>query len=255
MNELSRNFGALADGEQQTLYFTLSPEAELAVLSRMLYREGYNDHNWGHISYLQDDGTILLNPWEVPWDEMRASDVLRIDQDGNQLSGRWTVTPAIALHLAAHRLRQDAKVAIHHHSRWGTVWGALGELPDVYHQNGAQLGRDIALYNEYESDVTHAEAAEQNVLAMGDRKAAILANHGVFVVAGSIKEAHVMCVSLEERARVAWHVKALGPDKGLPMKDKPIDSLVASIRAGRSGNRFYHAMIRREILADAAVLT
>jgi ribulose-5-phosphate 4-epimerase/fuculose-1-phosphate aldolase len=242
------------DGDQKTLYFTPSPEAEVALLARMLYREGYNDHNWGHITYAQPDGTILLNPWEVPWDELRASDILRIDADGSLLSGRWTVTPAIALHLAAHRMRPDAKVAVHHHSEWGTVWGALGAIPGIYHQNAAQVG-DLVLYNEYEGDVTFNEIAALNVRAMGTSNAAILANHGVFVLGDSIARAHQRCVALETRCRMAWRVKALGEENGLPMKDAAVDGLVASALAGRSGNRMYHAMIRREILADASVLT
>ncbi len=243
------------EGEQKTLYFTLSPEAEVAVLARMLYHEGYDDHNWGHISYLQDDGTLLLNPWEVPWDEVRASDILRIDSTGKLISGRWTVTPAIALHLAAHRLRRDVKVAVHHHSNWGTLWAAIGEVPGIYNQSSAQVGGELTLYNEYEGDVTADDRAEANVRAMGTNNAAILANHGVFVLADSIQRAHQRCVSLEMRCKMAWHVKALGSDKGLPMKQHAVDELVESVLSGRSGKRFFNGMIRREVLRDPSVLT
>ena len=243
------------EGEQKTLYFSLSPEAEVAVLARMLYREGYNDHNWGHITYIQPDGTILLNPWEVPWDEVCASDILRIDSEGKLLSGRWTVTPAISLHLAAHRLRPEVKVAVHHHSEWGTVWAALGEVPMIYHQGGAQVGGELSLYDEYEANVTYTDIAERNVLAMGDNNAVILANHGVFVVADSIARAYQRCATLEARCRMAWRLKALDAVKGRPMSKPAVDGLVASALAGTSGNRLYHAMVRREVLADARVLT
>lgn len=243
------------EGEQRTLFFTLSPEAEVAVLARMLNSEGYNDHNWGHISYLQEDGTILLNPWEVPWDEVRASDILRIDANGKLLSGRWTVTPAVALHLAAHRLRPDVKVAVHHHSEWGTIWASLGQVPEIYNQSSASIGGELALYDEYEADVTFADVAEANVRAMGHNNAAILASHGVFVLADSIQRAHQRCVALETRCRTAWRVKALGPDKGVPMRKPAVDGLVESVLAGKSGKRFYHGMVRREVLRDPTVLT
>ena len=85
----------------------LSPQAELALLCRTLFREGYDDHLAGHITYRQPDGTLLVNPWGLTWDEVRASDVLRIDTDGNLLEGRWTVTPAIPLHVELHRARPD----------------------------------------------------------------------------------------------------------------------------------------------------
>jgi ribulose-5-phosphate 4-epimerase/fuculose-1-phosphate aldolase len=40
--------------------------------------------------------------------------------------------------------------------------------------------------------------------------AAVLANHGVFVVASSLERAHQRCVNLEQRCQLAWRVKALG---------------------------------------------
>ena len=248
-----RSVKAIPPGEQSTLYFTPSPEAEVALLGRMLYREGYNNHNWGHITYIQPDGTILINPWEVPWDELRASDVLRVDHQGNLLSGRWTVTPAIRLHLAAHRLRPEVKVALHHHPEWGTVWAAADEMPPVFHQNGASVPR-LALYEEFDGAVVHEDLAEANVRAMGDADAAILANHGVFVVGKSIASAHWLAVTLELRCKMAWRVRAMGAE-GLEMKPAAVETLVQSIQTGASGPRFHHAMIRREILADASVLT
>lgn len=251
---VTRELPLRAGAGARTLYFSLSPEAEVAVLARMLYRDGYNDHNWGHITYLQPDATLLLTPWEVPWDEMRASDILRIDAGGELLSGRWSVTPAIALHLAAHRLRSDVTVAVHHHSDWGTVWAALAEVPGIYNQGSAGVSGDLALYDEYAADVTDADVAERNILAMGENVAAILANHGVFVVADSVQRAHQRCANLEQRCRTAWRVKALGPDKGSPMTPTAVDGLVRAKLQNKGGDRFYHAMIRREVLADPNVL-
>jgi ribulose-5-phosphate 4-epimerase/fuculose-1-phosphate aldolase len=242
-------------GTAKTLYFSLEPEAEVAVLARMLNREGYNDHNWGHITYVQPDGTILLTPWEKAWDEMRASDILRMDEHGKLLNGQWSVTPAIELHLAVHRLRPDIKVAVHNHTEWGTVWSTLGEVPEVYNQSSAGVGGELALYNDYEGDVTYDDIAEANVRAMGDNVAAILAHHGVFVLADSIKRAHQRCVSLEQRCEMAWKVKALGEGKGRPMSPSAVDLLVKANLGDKAGDRFYHAMIRREILHDASVLT
>ena len=60
----------------------LTAKAELALLCRTLFAEGYDDHIAGHITYRMDDGTMLVNPWELAWDEVCASDILRIDTDG-----------------------------------------------------------------------------------------------------------------------------------------------------------------------------
>jgi ribulose-5-phosphate 4-epimerase/fuculose-1-phosphate aldolase len=104
---------------------SLSAAAEVAVLARALHRVGYDDHLAGHITYNLGDGTLLANPFELFWDELRASDIVRVDLDGNIVEGRHSVTPAIQLHLAIHRRREDVRVAVHHHPLYATVWAGL----------------------------------------------------------------------------------------------------------------------------------
>jgi len=73
----------------------LTAAQELALLCRCLFSEGYDDHLAGHITYKQPDGTLLVNPFGLTWDEVTASDIMTMDADGNEISGRWTITPAI----------------------------------------------------------------------------------------------------------------------------------------------------------------
>jgi ribulose-5-phosphate 4-epimerase/fuculose-1-phosphate aldolase len=233
----------------------LTPEAEVALLARMLHREGYNDHTAGHITYRQDDGTLLTNPFPLTWDEVRASDVVRIDADGNRLSGRYQPSPAIALHVELHRARPDVRVAVHHHPEWASVWAAAGEVPPIYDQTSAMVAGDLVLFDEYERDVTDVDAARRNVEALADHPAAILRNHGVFVVAPSIEIAHLRAVSVEWRCRLAWRVRALGVE-GRPMEPGAVENMA---RRSESGDRatwpwYYEAGIRRELRHDPRVL-
>jgi ribulose-5-phosphate 4-epimerase/fuculose-1-phosphate aldolase len=59
----------------------LTPAQELALLARCLFSEGYDDHLAGYITHRQPDGTFLVNPFGLTWDELRASDVMRMDAD------------------------------------------------------------------------------------------------------------------------------------------------------------------------------
>ena len=63
----------------------LTPAAELALLARILHREGYDDHLAGHITYAQPDGTLLVNPMCLTWDELRAADSLLPGRRGGNL--------------------------------------------------------------------------------------------------------------------------------------------------------------------------
>ncbi|MFZ4519762.1 MAG: class II aldolase/adducin family protein [Microthrixaceae bacterium] len=228
----------------------LSPQAEVALLCRTLFREGYDDHLAGHITYRQPDGTLLVNPWGLTWDEVRASDVLRIDTDGNLLEGRWTVTPAIPLHVELHRARPDVAVAVHNHPRWGTIWADLRRVPPVYDQTSAMVPGDPALYADFDGSVDRVANARACVEALGDARTALLANHGVFVVGADVAQAHHRAVVLEWRCRQAWHVEALGG--GVPV-DPEVFRRFAAPFDHVSFPGLWEAMCRRELRHDPSI--
>ena len=229
----------------------LTGQQQVALLARLLFAEGYDDHLAGHITLREADGTILVTPWGLTWDEVTASDIMRIDINGNVLEGKWTVTPAIPLHLEFHKARSDADVVVHNHPRWGTIWADLHRAPPVYDQTSAQVADDPLVYDDFNGPVNSTENARACVEALGDGRMALLGNHGVLVVGKDIQQAHHRCVFLEWRCRQAWHVEAIG--QGVPVK--------ADVWK-RFGTAFDHisfpglweAMVRRELRRDPAVL-
>ena len=225
----------------------LTPQAEVAVLCRILHRDGYDSHLAGHITYRQPDDTLLVNPYGLTWDEVRASDIMRIDHEGTVLEGQWTVTPAITLHLELHKVRRDIRVAIHNHPRWGTIWADAHRAPPVYDQSGSGGCDDPAIYAEWKGVVNYTSNARACVDAMGDASMALLGNHGVVVVGTDIVQACHRAIVLEWRARQAWHVEVLGG--GVPIPQEILDRFTAE-RDGRPTPGVFEAMARRELRAD-----
>jgi L-ribulose-5-phosphate 4-epimerase len=228
----------------------LSAREELVLLARTLWREGYDDHLAGHITYRQDDGTLLCNPWLLLWEELRPDDVIRVDLEGNLLEGNWPVPLGIPLHLELHRRRDDVVVALHNHPRYGTIWADAGRIPPCYDQSSALGGGELVVVDEYQGPVNAREAAGAAVEAMGGADLALLANHGVFVLAGSIRAAHQRAVALEQRCRHAWHVEALGGGRELP---EPARSFFAG-SDGEGFHGFWEAMARRELRLDPSLI-
>ena len=229
----------------------LSPRAELACLARALYREGYEEHIAGHISYKQPDGTLLVNPYHLRWDEVRAEHVCRIDLDGNVLEGEWFVSTAIQLHLELHRFRDDVNVAVHNHPRWGTVWAALKRVPPVHDQTSSLVDNDLVVHDEYGKPVGDSDEARAAVESLGKGKAALLGHHGVLVVGYDVGQVYARCMSLEWRCRMAWHVESLGGAE--PMPAEASQRLARGIdRRGYPG--LWEAMARQEIQLDPRVL-
>ncbi|HKK52832.1 MAG TPA: class II aldolase/adducin family protein [Myxococcota bacterium] len=229
---------------------SMSHRARVALLCRMLHREGWDEHIAGHITVRQEDGTILVNPWELAWDELTASDILRIDRDGKILEGEWNTTPAIGLHLQLHAHRPDIHVVIHNHPQWSGIWANLQRIPPVYDQTSALVDGELVLYDEYEGQFNDDATTMAAVKALGDAKWALLANHGALIVARDLRQAHLRAITLEWRCKRAWYMEALGKGVALPAEE------VAKIGAADpNGFPFlFEAMARRELRADPTIL-
>jgi ribulose-5-phosphate 4-epimerase/fuculose-1-phosphate aldolase len=229
----------------------LTAAEELVLLARTLWREGYDDHLAGHITVRQPDGTFLCNPWYLLWCELRPEHVIRIDIDGTVVEGDWPVPLGIPLHLELHKRRHDVAVALHNHSRFGTIWADAGRVPPVYDQSSALGGGDVVVVDEYQGPVNDAASAAAAVEAMGDADLALLRNHGVFVLGSSVRAVHQRAVALEQRCRHAWHVEALGGGRELP---EPARSMFRR-SDGTGFHGFWEAMARQELAADPTLLS
>jgi L-ribulose-5-phosphate 4-epimerase len=182
--------------------------------------------------------------------QLRPDDVLVIDLDGNLVEGDWPVPLGIPLHLELHRQRDDVVVAVHSHPRYATIWADAGRVPGCYDQSSALGGGDIVVVDEYDGPVDSRDNAAKAVAAMGSADMSLLANHGVFVTAGSIRAAHQRAVALEYRSRRAWQVEALGGGRELP--DPARSFFRGSDGEGFLG--FFEAMARHEIRLDPTLL-
>jgi ribulose-5-phosphate 4-epimerase/fuculose-1-phosphate aldolase len=238
---------------KQSLFPELHPRAELAVLARALNHDGYNEHDGGHISYKQPDGTLLVTPRGMAWDEVCASDIMHIDIDGNILDGMRDIVPSLEIHYAIHRHR-NAGVVIHQHPQWCTVWACSGRIPPIYDQTSA-FGGDLNLVAEYDGEFASKDVATRTLALIGDANAVLLANHGVLIVGENIRQAHQRAVAIEWRCQIAWRVETLCGEAAVPLAPELVSGLQASQdRKGGYQPNLFNAMARREIRRDSSVL-
>jgi L-ribulose-5-phosphate 4-epimerase len=230
----------------------LTPREEIVLLARALWREGYNDHLAGHITVNLHDGTLLCNPWMLLWNELRPSDIIRIDLDGNVVEGDWPVPPGIPLHLELHKMKPGVEVAMHNHPLFGTVWADMGEVPPAMDQSSSLGGGDLVLVDEYDGAVNDPSTARKAIEKMGDAELALLAGHGVFVLGASIRAVHQRAVALEQRCRHAWHIRAAGGSLTPALPASYVDRMKQS--DGNSFRGFWEAMVRQELNADPTLL-
>ena len=230
----------------------LSPREEIVLLARTLWREGYNDHLAGHITFNLGDGTLLCNPWHLLWNEFRAHDVIRIDLEGTVIEGDWPVPPGIPLHLQLHKLRPGVHWAMHNHPVFGTVWADMGEVPPAMDQSSSLGGGELVLVDEYDGAVNDAYSARRAVEKMGSSELALLAGHGVFILGNSARAVHQRAVALEQRCKHAWHIRAAGNQLVSPLPQTYRERMTAS--QGDNFIGFWEAMVRQELRNDPGLL-
>ena len=158
--------------------------------------------------------------------------------------------PGLPLHLELHRQRHDVVVAVHSHPRYGTVWADAARVPGCYDQSSALGGGELVVVDEYDGPVDSRDSAARAVTSMGSADMALLANHGVFVTAGSVRAAHQRAVALEDRCRRAWQVEAVGGGRELP---EPARGFFRS-SDGEGFLGFFEAMARQELRLDPHAL-
>jgi ribulose-5-phosphate 4-epimerase/fuculose-1-phosphate aldolase len=190
----------------------LTEQQKLACAFRVLARSGFSENIAGHITVGQPDGSMWVNPWGLWWEEVKTSDLCRVDADGRVLEGKWDVTPAIHIHTELHRRRPDARVVVHNHPYHVTVLAGAGILPELVHQTGSMFDGDLHLVQEYSGEVDTAELAAQLAEQIGAYSTTILASHGVSVPAPTIEVAPYTPASLDRVCRLAYDLLAIGRD-------------------------------------------
>jgi ribulose-5-phosphate 4-epimerase/fuculose-1-phosphate aldolase len=160
---------------------------DLAALYRLVAHFRMTDLIYTHISARLPGPELhfLINQYGLLFHEMRASDLVKIDLDGNIVDqpGRESrvVNPAgCTIHSAVHRAREDLRFVVHTHSAAGMAVSAQqdGLLPIT--QIALKFYGRLA-YHDYEGIALDLGERERLVEDLGPHNAMILRNHGVLV--------------------------------------------------------------------------
>jgi ribulose-5-phosphate 4-epimerase/fuculose-1-phosphate aldolase len=231
----------------------LTPKAEIAIALRILHSRGYDDNYFGHITVGQPDGTLLTNPWEVIWDQLRASDILTVDMEGRKIEGRYSPSPAISLHLAVKHYAKDpnkARVVLHQHPRYATLWAMREQAPPIYDQGGSWVDSPIYVVPEFSAgDVVTREHGE----GITDCGWALLSDHGVLVLGSNLVEATWRASVLEYRSRRAHELE--GRPGATPMDAETAQESANQIKGLAFTKQWWDAEVHRQVRMDPSVLS
>jgi ribulose-5-phosphate 4-epimerase/fuculose-1-phosphate aldolase len=173
---------------------------DLAAAYRMVAHYGWDDLIFTHLSARLpgEEHYFLLNPWQLMFDEVTASSLVKVDVEGNPVEATPFITnPAgFTIHSAIHMAREDALAVMHLHTPTGQAVSAHREGLLALTQTAMLVRGDLA-FHDYEGVAVDLSERERLVADLGSRNAMLLRNHGTLAVGRSVGECFVRLYFLE----------------------------------------------------------
>ncbi|MEU3609357.1 class II aldolase/adducin family protein [Streptomyces sp. NPDC035033] len=190
---------------------------ELAAAFRVFGKLGFSEGVAGHITARDPEfpDTFWVNPFGMSFNQIKVSDLIRVDHEGNLLHGKRPVNrAAFCIHAQVHEARPDAVAAAHAHSLHGKAFSTLGIPLAPLTQDACVFFEDQGLYADYRGVVSDNEEGRRIGEALGAAKAVILKNHGLLTVGHSVAAAAWWFITMERSCQAQLLAMAAGtPDE------------------------------------------
>src|SRR5436189_4500821 len=173
---------------------------ELAAAYRLVAYYGWDDLIFTHLSARVPgpEHHFLLNPYNLMFEEVTASSLVKVDVQGNPVEPTPISTnPAgFTIHSAVHMAREDAHAVMHLHTPAGQAVSAHEEGLLPLTQTAMLVRGDLA-FHDYEGVAVDHDERERIVADLGTKGAMLLRNHGTLAVGKNVGECFVKLYFLE----------------------------------------------------------
>jgi ribulose-5-phosphate 4-epimerase/fuculose-1-phosphate aldolase len=228
MNANLKSFQTSADALTQA-------RVDLAACYRLADRFGFNEGIDNHLTLMVPGHAdrFLLPPFGMHWSEVKASEFMVVDFNGQVVSGQGLVEPtALYIHQPVHRLSPQGRCVLHTHMPYATALCML-ENPRLEMAVQSALGfyDDVVYDCNYNGLAFDESEGERLARALGPKSVLMMGNHGVLVVGKTIAQAFERLYFLERAAQA----QVLALSTGLPLKTIPeatIKKTIAQFVAG-----------------------
>ncbi|GAV25093.1 aldolase [Carboxydothermus islandicus] len=174
---------------------------ELLAAAREVVLEGLVVSPWGNLSLRTGDTSFLITPSGVDYKTMNLEDLVEVGLDGSIKQGKLKPSSEYQLHLEIYKARRDIRAIVHTHSPYASAFAvARKRLPAVIEDLAQIVGGDVEVA-EYALPGTEM-LARNAVIALGNKFAVLLANHGVVGVGRNMEEALRVVRVVEKGAKV-----------------------------------------------------
>ena len=189
---------------------------EVAAAALQLVRDRLVTGTSGNVSvHDPESGHVAITPTGLPYETMKAEDVVVVDLAGTAVDGRWLPSSELPMHLEIYRRLPDQRAVVHTHSMFATAFAASGlPIKGVHYEITIVGGTEIrvAPYATYGTE----ELARNAVETMGQQSAVLLRNHGVLAVGPTLARAYAIAHKVEYLAELYYRTLQIGTPIVLP---------------------------------------
>ena len=185
---------------------------DLAACYRLFVHFGWTDLIFTHLSARvpEQPQQYLINPYGLLFDEITASNLIKVDFAGKVISGDYPCNEAgHAIHSAVLRARADVNVVLHSHTRAGMAVSCMecGLLPISQQANEV---KSLLAYHPYDLATDNPQECRRLGEDLGDKWLMIMHNHGLLSTGRNVAEAFYLLYTLENACKVQVDVMASG---------------------------------------------
>jgi L-fuculose-phosphate aldolase len=189
----------------------MSTREAVAQTCRTLFAFGHDSGLSGQITArAEQPGTYWTQRLGLGFDEITSENLLLIDEDLNVLQGEGMANPANRFHSWLYRARPDVQCIVHSHAPHVSALSMLEVPLEIAHMDTCVLYGQCAFLKKWPGIPVGNEEGEIISGALKEKKAILLAHHGLLVTGASVEEACVLGVMFERAARLQLLAMAAG---------------------------------------------
>ena len=187
---------------------------------------------WGNVSAIdRETGLVVIKPSGVSYDNMKPSDMVVVDLDGNIVEGDLNPSSDTPTHLALYRAWPEIGGVVHTHSTYATAWAQAGlDIPNIgtthsdYFHKAIPCTEDMTeeeVKGAYELETGNVIVRRFEGMNPSHTPGVLVKNHGPFSWGMDASDAVHNAVVMEQVAKMAYI--SFGVNPGLSMNEHLIE--------------------------------
>lgn len=188
---------------------------ELIKYGKKLVETDLTKGTGGNLSVFdREKQQMAITPSGIDFFDIKEEDIVIMDIEGNVVEGHRLPSSEWYMHLIQYQTRDDIDAIIHAHTTYATVLACLRQPLPASHYMIAVAGKDVRVadYATYGTKELAVNAAK----AMEDRRAVLLANHGILAGAQDLLNAFNIVEEIEYCSKIYCIAKSMGEPVVLP---------------------------------------